>query len=86
MLLEDYALFSRQARIMTQIHATPHHRPRTLADRQDNACCEPCIQPAGQSGQHHMLAGSPTVKKVKGDSKMSNASSNKARKRALKRL
>lgn len=80
LLLEDYDVFSRQARLMTQIHATASKRPMPLAIRQGAGVNAPHSPLKGVDAEH---CGSPVMKKAKGDAKPAMAA---AKKRALKRL
>eukprot|EP01025_Chloroclados_australasicus_P059504 TRINITY_DN7523_c2_g1_i3.p2 TRINITY_DN7523_c2_g1~~TRINITY_DN7523_c2_g1_i3.p2 ORF type:complete len:287 (+),score=28.71 TRINITY_DN7523_c2_g1_i3:48-908(+) len=82
LLLEDYDVFFKQARLITQIHAVPNKRPMPLTTRQGSGVNAP-PSPAKSSVEPH--CGSPVMKKAKGDSKPITAMAG-AKKRALKRL
>jgi ubiquitin-conjugating enzyme E2 S len=85
LLLEDYAVFFKQAQLMTQIHATPNKRPIPLGTRQGTANTEPHVPVASLKGPEH--CGSPVAKKAKGAAKgPAGTTTAAAKKRALKRL
>lgn len=87
LLLEDYADFAKQARCMTQIHATPHKRPVPLGTRQGTTNTEAPCPAVGAAVAADKHCGSPVTKKAKGLLKSApSAGDAAAKKRALKRL
>lgn len=79
LLLEDYDVFCKQAKLMTQIHAMPSKRPMPLALRQVGCVNAPASPNKPVGGE----LSSPVMKKAKGDGKPAGAA---AKRRALKRL
>ena len=80
LLLEDYAMFCRQAKLMTLIHATPAKRPMPLGARNGSGTNTEVRIPG--KGAVECELGSPASKKAKGDTKAGVT----AKRRALKRL
>lgn len=80
LLLEDYDLFHKQAKLMTSVHATPAKRPMPLSARHGAGLNTPLdcdnSKPLSEPG-----CGSPVMKKAK-----PGGTTAVAKKRALKRL